>query len=313
MWSNFIVSIEAILPIFIIIGVGMLIRRMGLVTPAQVKAFNKITFIACYSCMMFSNIYGKELNEALEIKSLMFGAFGVIGIYILSVVFSLTVEKKQKSRGAMIQALFRSNFVILGVPVVSNIFGSENCTLTAGLITVVVPIFNILAVVTLEVFRGTKPKPIKVFLSVLKNPMIIGAIVGITANLCHINFPGFIVSPVNSLGAAATPIALMLLGMSFSRSSIKNCKRNVIIVCIGKLIVIPGIMLSLAIVLGFRDVSLVSFIALFASPCAIASFTMAQEMDSDVELAGNCVVYTSLLSSITMFLWIFIIKCMGMF
>ena len=313
MWTNFVVSIEAILPIFITIGIGMLIKRAGMITSEQVKVFNKITFITCYSSMMFSNIYGKELDEALDMRSIVFAASGVFAVFLLSTVFTLAIEKKQKTRGAMIQALFRSNFVILGIPVVANVFGAENCTLTAGLITVVVPVFNILAVIVLEVFRGTKPNAKKIIISVLINPMIIGAVVGLTANLTGVTVPQFIVSPINSLGAAATPIALLILGMSFSKSSIENCKRNLIIVCIAKLIVIPGIMLSIAVALGFRDVALVSFVALFASPCAIASFTMAQEMDSDVELAGNCVVFTSLLSCITMFLWIFTLKCMGLF
>ncbi len=65
--------------------------------------------------------------------------------------------------------------------------------------------------------------------------------------------------------------------------------------------------------MGFSGVKLLTLVAIFASPSAVTSFTMAQQMDSDYELAGNCVIFSTAISCFTMFLWIFALKCMGLF
>ena len=108
-------------------------------------------------------------------------------------------------------------------------------------------------------------------------------------------------------------MALIILGASFSFSSIKRCRRNLIISVVGKLVVVPAVFLPLAAFAGFRGVEFVTLIAVFAAPAAVSSFTMAEAMDSDSELAGNCVIFSSLFAGITLFLWIFIFKSLGMF
>ena len=313
MLSNFIVAFEAVAPMFIIIFLGAFIKKAGLITPEETKKFNRIIFICCFPPLMFSNLYGKELGDAVNMKLILFTVITVLTLYFITVLVVLKIEKNQRTRGAMIQAIYRSNFVIMGIPIVQNVFGRGELAVTAVLVTIIVPLYNIIAVITLEVFRGGKPSFREMIRDLAKNPIIIGALAGIIAILLHIKLPHAIEAPVDMLAEAATPVTLLLLGASFNFESISREKRNLIICIIGRLIIFPSVGLIGGMLMGFRGVALLTLVAIFASPSAITSYTMAQQMDSDYELAGNCVIFSSVISCLTMFIWIFILKSLGMF
>lgn len=313
MLSNFVIALEAVLPIFIIMGVGMLIRHQGLVDEYDVKKMNKTVFAVFFPVLMFSNLYGKDIHGAVDGKLMLFSVLTVLLVYGLTVAFVVHIEKNQKTRGAMIQAIYRSNFVIMGIPIVSNIYGGDNLILPSVMITVVVPIYNVLAVITLEVFRGGKPNALHILKQLAKNPLILGALAGILAVLIDLRLPQVLENAVSSMAGVATPMALLTLGAFFDFKSIAKRKKDIAICVIGRLIAVPAVGVIAGILLGFRDVALVTLIAIFASPSAVSSFPMAQEMDSDAELAGDAVVFSSMFACFTMFIWIFAAKSLGLF
>ncbi len=311
--SNFLVAAQAVLPIFIIMGVGILIRHFGIVNEAEVKKINKLNFVVFFPVLMFTNLYGKDISEALDARLMIFGVTSVLAIYALTVLATVHITKEPKTQGAMIQAIYRSNFVIMGIPIVENIFGSENLALTAVMVTVIVPLYNVLAVITLEVFRGGKPSAIHILKSIAKNPLILGALAGIFAVVTGLKLPATLENVASSMAGVATPLALLTLGAFFDIRSALKREKEILICVAGRLIIVPAIGLTAGILMGFRGVALVTLIAIFASPTAVSSFPMAQEMDSDYELAGDAVVFSSGLACFTMFLWIFALKSMGMF
>ena len=298
---------------FIIIFIGAFINRAGLITTEDAKKFNKVIFICCFPPLMFSNLYGKELGNAIDLKLIFFAVGTVLVMYALTVIFVLKIEKSQKTRGAMIQAIYRSNFVIMGIPVVQNVFGRGELAVTAMMVTIIVPLYNVMAVVTLEVFRGSRPSFRDILKNLAKNPILIGAFCGIAAIITGLRLPQAIVTPIDMLAEAASPLALLLLGASFDFRSVGKEKRNLIICLTGRLLVFPAAGLIGGMLMGFTGVKLLTLVAIFASPSAVTSFTMAQQMDSDYELAGNCVIFSSAISCFTMFLWIFTLKCLGSF
>ena len=313
MLENLKISLEAVAPMFLVMALGYFVRRKGLLSENDVKHINKMIFMTLFPPLMFVNLYGKELNNVFDIRLVIYTLLVIVVIYLLTLVCVLGIEKNPRSRGAMIHAIYRSNFVILGLPIVSNIFGSENLAVTSVMITIVVPVFNVMAVVTLEIFRGGKPDAWQIIKGIAKNPFILGAAAGMIAVLADLQLPVFAEKTVTMLSSAATPVALLLLGASFDVQSLERCKRNLIVCLIGRLVVVPAIAVTGGIIAGFRDVALVTILAAFATPTAVSSFTMAQQMDSDDELAGNCVIFSSALSCFTMFLWIFALKSFGLF
>ena len=202
----------------------------------------------------------------------------------------------------------------MGVPIVMNIFGNGNIGIPTMMITVIVPIYNVLAVSALETFRGGQIALLPILKGVLKNPMILGAILGVTLLILGVEVPAPVLKPIGQIAAATTPIALIILGASFKFGSTHAHRRQLLGVVFARLIIVPAVMLSIAaFVLEFRGIDFVTLIAIFGTPCAIASFAMAQQMGGDEELAGSCVVFTSALSCLTMFGWILLFKTLGMF
>lgn len=313
MLQNFIISLEAVAPMFLIMSIGIFLRRKNFMNETEVKKLNKLVFHVFFPCLMFRNIYGAEIEDAVDLKMIVYGVVMILLVYFTSMAVVVKIEPSNRSRGAMIQAIYRSNFVILGLPIAANLFGGEKLTTTAVAVTIVVPLFNVLAVVVLEIFRGGKPDPVKILKGIAQNPLIIGAVLGILTVVFQIQLPQLAEDVIDQLKDVATPLALVTLGMSLNLKEMGAEKRNLIICVLGRLVIVPGIALTGAALLGIRGVAFVTLLAVFASPCAVSSFTMAEQMDSDAELAANAVVLSSAFACVTMFLWIFLFKSLGMF
>lgn len=313
MLSNFLVCVWAVLPLFVLMLIGAAVKWKGLLTAGEVSRLNHMIFVVCYPCMMFENLYGADLAQAFDLGLILFGVGSVLTVCAVSIPIVMKIEPSQRSRGAMIQAIYRSNFIIMGLPMAINVYGRGNVAVTAVLIAVVVPLYNVLAVVILEVFRGGKPNVKTVVKGVVTNPIILGAIAGLFFVFTGIRLPAPIETVIGDLSVTATTMALVVLGASFSFRSLERCRRNLVICVTGRLIAVPGIFLTAAAAAGFRGVAFVSLVSMLAAPTAISSYTMAESMGSDGELAGNCVIFSSAFSCLTLFLWLFLFKNLGMF
>ena len=165
-----------------------------------------------------------------------------------------------------------------------------------------------LAVVCLETFRGGKVNVKKVTHGIVTNPLIIGSFLGLSMLVIGIKLPTFLEVTIKDVSKIATPLSLILLGASFSFSNVKKYLKETIITVIGKLIIVPLVFLAISYAVGFRGISLLSLMIMFAAPTAVSSFQMAKQMDGDADLAGQIVVFTSAFSIVTVFAWIFILK-----
>lgn len=315
MWmeSNFIVAVGAVIPMFCLMFIGAMVKKYKLLSEEELNHMNRMVFKVFFSCMMFYSIYTTELATVFRPQLMLYGGLGVVAVCFISMFLVCRMEKEDRRRGVMTQALFRSNFVLMGVPIAANIFGDNEIAVTTMMIAVIVPIYNILGVFVLETFRGGRFALWPILLGVLKNPMILGAIVGALFLVLGIHVPKPVLKPIGQVAAATTPIALIILGASFRLGSTQEHRSQLIGCVLGRLLIIPGILLSLAVALGFRGVEFVTLISIFATPCAVASFAMAQQMGGDADLAGNCVVFTSALSCVTIFGWILLFKTLGIF
>lgn len=313
MLSNFLVCINAVIPLFILLVIGYLVRRTGLLKDEEVHRFNHMVFLVFFPPLMFQNLYGNNDGFLPDGKLLLFAVPFILCVILLSIPLVKKIEKNPRSQGAMIQAVYRSNFILMGLPVAINIFGKGNVSQTALLIAVIVPMYNVVSVIILESFRGSKPDIGQILKKVATNPIILGAVAGILAILLGIPLPKPIATTVEWMADVTTPMALILLGASFDITTVKGQKRNLVFCILMRLLVVPAVGLSLAALLGFRGVEFVALIAMLATPMAVSSYTMADSMDSDGELAGNCVIFSTPLSCITLFFWLFLFKSLGMF
>lgn len=306
--KNLILSFNVVAPLCLVMALGYFLKYIKILDKNSVKVMNNATFKVFLPTLLFYNIYTTDLGSVFDPKLMIFAAMSIIVLFGVLFLFIPIIEKDNSKRGVMIQGIFRSNFVLFGIPVATSLVGEGKVGTTALLIGVIVPLFNFLAVVCLETFRGGSINIKKIIRGIVTNPLIIGAFLGLLLLILNIKLPVFIVSTIKDISKMATPLSLTLLGASFSFSNIKKYLRETIIVVIGKLIITPLIFILISYCCGFRGVSLLSLMIMFASPTAISSFQMAIQMDGDSDLASQIVVFTSAFSIVTVFFWIFILK-----
>lgn len=307
------IAFHAIVPLFLIIAVGYTVKRLGWIGPEEVRRFNKVCFYTFMPVMLFYNIYTSDFSHAVRLPYALFVVSMALAMILLAFLITLAAEKTPERRGVMIQAAFRSNFVLLGLPIAAELLPEGNLGVTALMVAIVVPIYNMMSVVVLEYFRGGKPRAGEVLLAVVKNPLILGSVAGLLVQALHITLPEVLVSFAGKMNSAATPLILLLLGASFETREIARYKKE-LLVCVGlRLVVFPGALLTLSMLMGLRDIEFVTVLAMTAAPTAVNSFNMAQQLGGDSQLAGSAVVVSTAASFFTLFVWITLFKQLGMF
>ena len=311
LYANFIIAVNAVLPMAVLMLIGMLIKKRNWLNQGELKRLNGVIFKVFFFFMLFNSTYHATINDYRP-HLLVYAITSVLVLWVATWCFSCWVTKDPRQRGAMIQNLYRSNFVIMGYPVVVNMFGYENAGVTAMLVAVIVPLYNVLAIITFEYFRGGNLSFGSMLKEVLLNPMVLGFLSAAAVRLVGIVLPVFMDKLVVQLGLMTSPLALIVLGASFSGMGKPNWLQVIISVA-GRLIVIPAIMLPVTYWFGFRGIEFASMLVMFGAPTAVISYAMAQMMGGDDVLAGNSVVYSTALSCFTLFCWIFLWKTLGAF
>ena len=306
--EHFLVSFNAIFPLTVAMALGYFLRRIRLLDEAGLKTLNALSFKVFLPIYLFQNIYGTDLSAAFRWDLLLF-AYAAVGLYTALLMLVVPrLERDNKKRGVLVQAMFRSNFALFGLPVALSLCGEEKVGPTSLLVGLVVPFYNVLAVIVLEYFRGQKPQPKKILKGIALNPLIIASALGVLVYLSGIRFPEVVSKCVKNLGNVATPISLVALGGDFSFGKVREYKKQAALTLAGKLVVSPLLMVSAGVLCGFRNETLVPILIMSGAPTAVSSYPMAQQMDGDGPLAAQSVVLTSAFSLATMFLWIFLLK-----
>lgn len=324
--ETFLFAINAVLPLVILISIGYILKITKICNDEFFKQANSLVFKLFLPVNLFLNVYKVESFSNVNFKTPIFALCALAFIFFFGLGTCLLATKDNSKRGAIWQGVFRSNYAILGIPLAGLILGDTAISEAAVLSAFVVPAFNILAVIALSVFRedGKKPEIKKVLIGICKNPLIIGVVLGlivlgIRALFVHLNWSfrisnvAFLNTSLEYISRVTTPLALIVLGGKFEFKSVVSDKKLIIIGTIVRLVVVPAIVLSVACgIFHFKGASVVALIIAFASPVAVSSAIMAQEMKADGELASSLVVSTTIGSVITLTIIIAIVKGLGL-
>ena len=322
-------AIEAVSPIIIMVAIGYLIKKIGLLTADMAKTINKLVFRIFLPAMLFLNVYKIESLAAIKPDYILYAVIAIILIFALSIPAVMRVTDRGDRRGALLQACFRSNYALIGIPLAASLFGQEGVSVATLLSAASIPLFNILAVISLSVFgKGeNRPSTKKILLGIVKNPLIqsilLGIIIlGLRAVFVENDIPFRltqlrpIYTVLGYLSNLATPLALLMLGVQFEFSAVSELKREILFGTLMRTVIIPLFGLGIAFLFfrtSFDGAVFAALVALFATPVAVSSVPMAQEMGADHTLAGQLVVWTTLISAVTVFIASFLLKLAGVF
>lgn len=330
----FIFALNAVMPIILLIALGYYLKKKGLFTKEFLKVGNKTVFRVLLPVLLFTNLAKMEGFSALRADLVL---YVVLAIAILfGIGFALTyTTPDSRQKGVLHQCVFRSNFALIGVPLAQLIAGESGVQSAAVLSTFTIPIFNISAVIALSAYTGNQttvgPKIRKILRDIIHNPLLWGVLAGVLFvcikplwNTLPADMTGFlgkfefVWTALDYLAKASTPVSLLVLGGQFELSHIKGLRKQIILGVSGRLLFAPllgvggAVLLQQLGILHFDSGIFAALIALFATPVAVASAIMAEEMDNDGALAGQLVVWTTLLSAVVIFLTIVLVRGLGL-
>ena len=310
--DSFIYSLNATIPIFLVMVIGNFLNRIGLIDRHFSNIADKLVFKICLPCMLFLNLAGTNIRKEFDTGYIGY-CFAVTLLSILSIWFAARHLMKDKSMvGAFVQGSYRSSAAILGLAFIENIYGTSG--MAPLMIIGSVPLYNIFAVVVLTLeSNSTKTSAIEkqlwtAFLGILKNPIIIGIFLGLLASFFNLSLPHMLEKTIEYLGSIASPLALLSIGASFEGSKAIAKIKPTAIASFLKLVGLAALFLPAAVWLGFRDQKLIAIIIMLASPCTPTSYIMAKNMNGDATLASSIIVTTTLFSSVTLTGWIFLAR-----
>ncbi len=313
MTANLILSFNVVTPLFLEMLLGFILRKINLLDKPTSASLNRLTFKCFLPLMIFQNIYTTDLSVINDYSYMLFAVAGLLIVFLILMLLIPRFEKDKRKCGVIIQAGFRSNFVLFGMPVAASLLGEERTGPIALLIAVVIPLYNVLAVVDLEYFRGETVNIRNVAKGIITNPLIIGSLLGILINVSGLRLPTSVESAVSSIAKVATPLALMALGADFRIDAFKDYWKELTAGLLLKLFIVPAAVLSIAAAMGYRDEKFVGLMLAFAAPVAVNSYIMAEMMDGDGVLASQLVFYSTLFSIGSLFIIIFITKSLGLY
>ena len=309
--DNFIFSINATLPIFLTMVLGLVFRKIGVFDDAFTNRMNSFVFKFALPALLFEDLWEENFYQAWDGDFVLFCFCATLGCIIVSTALSSFLKDKS-DRGEFIQGSYRSSAAILGIAFIVNIYGQSG--MAPLMIIGAVPLFNIFAVVILTLKGdngGKKPDLKSAFTGIIKNPILIGIVVSLPFCFFDISLPAFLQKTVNHLAGTATPLALISIGATFEgRKAIRKIKPTAIATFI-KLFLLAALFLPVAILLGFRNQELVAALIMLASPATPSCYIMVKNTNNDAVLTSSIIVLTTLLSSVSLTFWIYLLRTLG--
>ena len=312
--ENLIFSLNATIPIFLMMLLGMLFRKLGWMDEVFAAKMNKFVFLVPLPVLLFEQLATVDFSEVWDIKFILF-CFVVTAISITISTLISMLWKDRSIKGEFIQATYRSSAALLGIAFIQNIYG------TAGMAPLMiigsVPLYNVMAVVVLSLFKPgnnsfDKALVKKTLKGIVTNPIIIGIVAGFVWSALKLPMPLILHKTVSSIAATATPMGLMSMGATFEMKKATSKMKPTLVAVFMKLVGFCAIFLPVAAMLGFRNEQLIAILVMLGSATTVSCFVMARNMGHEGTLSSGVIMMTTLLSAFTLTMWLDVLRSFGL-
>ena len=299
----FLTAFNIVMPLVIMMAAGFLIRRVGLVSEDAFRVINRIVFYIGIPTLVFYSVVTDRTPARWQYA--LWVICSILAAFVLSMLFARLLSKDPARRGTLAQAGFRANDGIFGLAVATAICGEGNTGTMAFTLVLSAALFSITGVLCYELNRGGRMQIGKVLLNLVKNPILISAALAFAVRLSGITLPYFILKPIEYFKHMCTPLGFLVLGGVLSFRSLRENWKLITVVSAFKLVALPAAACLLAyFVGGLRGTELSSLFIVFSAPIAMSNLPMASELGGDVKLAGELIAVTTVLSLLTVFLYL---------
>lgn len=312
MIDNLIFSLNATMPIFMMMVVGWVLKKIKLINDSANSVMNKLVFRVFLPALLFMDLAKQDFSAIWDTGFVLFClVVTVVSIFVALLLARIFVSSED--RGEFIQASYRSAAATLGIAFMTNIY--DNVAMVALMIIGSVPIYNIVAVLVLSLtspdsagLGDKKALAKKTITNVVTNPIILSIVAGLLWSVFKIPQPVIFVKSVTYLGNVASPLALICLGAEFEFGDLKEKLVPIIAILFNKLFLFVMAFMPLAVYLGYRDEKLVALLIMLGSATTSSSFIMAKNMGHKGIISSSAVMTTTLFSSFSLTLWLFVLR-----
>ena len=311
--DNLIFSLNATIPVFLVIVVGYILKKAGMLGEGFIKDANKFNFNVTLPCLLVNDLMSCGIRKNFEFKYVAYCFVTTLLCIVITWTLAKIFMKDKSIIGEFVQGSYRGSAAVLGIALIQNIQGDSGM----GPLMIVgsVPLYNAFAVMILTLESPKKDENLsfgktlkKALIGILKNPMIISILIGVLLSYFEINLPVIATKTISSLTKITTPLALITIGAAFEGAkAIKMIKPTLIATTI-KLIIQPLIFLPIAAYLGFDSSQIVALLIMYGAPTTASCFIMSKNMNHDGTLSSSVIVLTTLLSAFTITFWIWVLK-----
>ncbi|MFV8815636.1 AEC family transporter [Aerococcus urinaeequi] len=312
MFGNFMIGFNAVMPMLIYMLFGQFFAQAGMIKQESFQDFNKALFKILLPINLFTNIYKSDFKQSFNGYALTYILVSALTLYFMLAFIIPRVSDDRTRYGVMLQGSVRANAILFGLPLGTSLLGEENMGMVTITLAIIVPFWNIMSVVGFSLYSEDKVSFKQMGRSIITNPMVIATFIGLIVVLLGLQFPEAINTSLTNINRMVSPLALMVMGGTFS-FKLKDVDFALIFTVTNKLIIIPLIGITLGAILGFRGDAIVSILIAFAGPTAVSSYAQAIAADRDGDLANQTVVFTTIFSMITLVFLITLMKTFGLF
>ena len=307
--ENLIFSLDATLPVFLVMVAGGILGKLGFLPKEFCKAADKLTFKVTLPVMLFLDMAEVDMVHDFEPKFVLFCAGATLVSILVIWALARVLVRDKNIVGEFVQASYRSSAAVLGVAFIQNIYGEAD--MAPLMILGSVPLFNIFAVLILMLEapgeRRTAPRPGQLLRGVITNPILLGILAGTVFSLLPVELPAMAAKTLDSLASLTTPLALLSIGASFEGAKAIKKAGPTVVAALIKTVGLAAIFVPCALALGFREKELIALLIMLGSPTTPSSYVMAKNMGHEGVLTASAIATTTLLSALTLTGWIFIL------
>ena len=310
-------SIDITLPFILLACLGIFMKRMGMIDEHFVKQGNKVIFNFGIPMTVFNHIHRADLTRVLDAQFLAFNIIWTVVFFLVVWFLASKMIKDKSSISSFVNSAYRSSLSVVGPPLFVLMFTYHYDPHTLPKSILAVAVLLIISYATASILfavhdsKSKKTGVVGVVLSIIKNPIVIGVIVGLIFNVLGWSLPTYAQNTVNSLSGIVMPLAMICVGanLSFQKYNLKF--KYALISGFVKLVIMPVAAVIVAYLFGFRGSDLTIIMILNALPMAVGAYVMQAELGGDSYIGATALMLTMVFSAITLTLYIFIFRVMG--
>lgn len=296
-------------PIFVIVLLGLVLKRVNLIDDHFVLVSSRLVFSLCLPILLFTTITSIDMAAVFSAGVFWFSIVACLGTFLVSWVLSSAIIHPVTDRGVVVQAAFRSNLGVIGLALCANAYGAEGLALASLLMASLTVAYNVLSVFILSLYLGDRDFSLKrTLVDIARNPLIVAIVIAFGFQFAGLSLPTILLSAGQYIGSLALPLALLGTGAGLSLKALRQSSVATGLVVALRCAVLPAGVTAAAVAMGLRGVELGVTFLLFVAPTATASYAMVRAMDGNDVLAANLVTATTIVSILTCSIGFYVLR-----